>query len=240
MLTAAGIMSISDFQKIGDSVDVVLKNNYQSIESAKKILDALEREDSGILLWLLDDEESGKWIIYQSDSTIRKSIIDLRNNITEIDEEDYISAIADEYESYAASLQKVLSDSIPTEVSKDIYDNETDSLFQRTKTAIDNLMLLNNKQMYRQAGIVKEQSRRAMMPAIVSITGAVLFAILLCFFIWIYFIAPVRQLIKSVNEYYPEQGSFNAGIVSKDEFKQLESAINQLIFRLKRKNKSNQ
>lgn len=57
MLMAAGVMSILDFKKIGNSVDTVLKNNYQSIESAKKMLDAVEREDSGILLWLIGNKD---------------------------------------------------------------------------------------------------------------------------------------------------------------------------------------
>ena len=59
MLMAAGIMSILEFRKIGDSVDSVLKNNYQSIESAKRMTDALEQADRGILFWIIGDRDFG-------------------------------------------------------------------------------------------------------------------------------------------------------------------------------------
>lgn len=75
MLMAAGVISILDFKKIGNSVDTVLKNNYQSIESAKKMLDAVEREDSGILLWLIGNKDSGIETVLGSDSIIRKAIV---------------------------------------------------------------------------------------------------------------------------------------------------------------------
>ncbi|WP_298646949.1 MCP four helix bundle domain-containing protein [uncultured Proteiniphilum sp.] len=234
MLMAAGIMSILDFRKIGDSVDIVLKNNYQSIESAKKMLDAVEREDSGILLWMLGNKDSGIKTVLSSDSIIRKAIVDMEKNITETDEARYVIAVRDEYEQYQSSVKKILENGRSIEESELVYDTETDSLFFKTKEAIDKLMALNQDQMYRQAGIVKEQSRRAMMPAIISIAAAIIFALLLYFFIRIYFIRPVRQLIDSVKEYYPEKGRLDAGMVSKDEFKQLEEELNQLIYRLRR------
>ncbi len=234
MLMAAGVISILDFKKIGNSVDTVLKNNYQSIESAKKMLDAVEREDSGILLWLIGNKDSGIETVLGSDSIIRKAIVDIEENITETNEAQYVGAIMDEYEQYYSSVMTILKGGYNTEESKQIYYSRTDSLFLKTKEAINRLMVLNQDQMYRQAGIVKEQSRRAMMPAIVSIAAAIIFALLLYFFIGTYFIRPVRQLINSIKEYYPEKGRLSTGIVSKDEFKELEEEINQLIYRLRR------
>ena len=72
------------------------------------------------------------------------------------------------------------------------------NILLNTKEAINNLMVLNQDQMNRQSGIVKEKSRRAMMPAIVSIAAAIIFAILLNFFITIYFIHPLRKFINGV------------------------------------------
>lgn len=239
MLMAAGIMSILEFEKIGNSVDTVLKNNYQSIEAAKQMVDALEREDSGILLWILGNKEAGEETIMTSDSVIRAAVVDLRQNITESDEPEQVTAIKGRYEKYHASVKQILEAGGSNEENTALYNNETDPLLLDTKEAINKLMVLNQDQMYRQAGIVKEQSRRAMMPAILSIAAAILFALLLYFFIRTYFITPVRQLTGSVREYYPEKGQLNAGIVSRDEFKRLEEEINQLIYRLGRTNKSN-
>ena len=56
MLSIAGIWSIYELQSIGTSVQQLLEDNYKSIDASKIMLEALEREDSGILLLL-----SGKW-----------------------------------------------------------------------------------------------------------------------------------------------------------------------------------
>lgn len=239
MLMAAGIMSYLDFKKIGSSVDIVLRNNYQSIESAKKMLDAIERGNSGILLWIIENKESEIETVLASDSIIRRAIIDMEENITETDEPRYVNAVMHEYEQYYASVKKILESEIKHNETTSIYNSETDSLFLETKEAINELMVLNQNQMYRQAGIVKEQSRRAIMPAIVSIAAAIIFAFLLYFFIHTYFIRPVRLLINKVKDYYPEKGPLISGIDSKDEFKKLEEEINHLIYRLRKNNNSN-
>lgn len=238
MLMAAGIMSILEFEKIGNSVDTVLKNNYQSIEAAKKMLDALEREDSGILLWMLGNKDTGEGTIVVSDSIIREAIIDMEKNVTEFNEPEHITAVKNAYTQYHSSVKHILESGESNEENIVLYNNETDSLFLETKEFIYKLMVLNHDQMYRQAGIVKEQSRRAMMPAIVSIAAAILFSMLLYFFIRTYFILPIGQLISSVKEYYPEKGHLDTGIVSRDEFKKLEDEINQLIYRLRRTKKT--
>ncbi len=235
MLLGAGIMSIFEFSNIGDSVDKVLKNNYQSIESAKKMADALERENNGILLWLIGDRDSGMEAIHHSDSTIRKAISETDSNITEAEEPEYISAIIQAYDLYHTSVLKIVDDGSSLGEGKNRFEMETQTLFFNTKKAINYLMALNQDQMYRQSGIVKEKSRRAMMPAIVSIAAAVIFVLLFNFFIAIYFSHPIKKLINSIKEFYPEKGRLNAHISSQDEFKTLEEEINNLIYRLLKK-----
>jgi len=235
MLLGAGIMSLLEFRNIGESVDRVLKNNYQSIESAKRMADALEREDNGVLLWLIGESDTGIEAIHHSDSTVRRAILELEANITEADEPRYISAIIQAYENYHTSVLKITDNESNHATAKERYQTETRSLFFNTKNVINNLMVLNQDQMYRQSGILKEKSRRAMMPAIVSIAAAVIFVLLFNFFIAIYFSHPIKKLINSIREFYPEKGRLNAHIASQDEFRTLEEEINNLIYRLLKK-----
>lgn len=72
-----------------------------------------------------------------------------------------------------------------------------------------------------------------MMPGIVSIVAAIVFALLLNFFISEYFINPINRLIDGVKSYYSEKGRIDAKINLKDEIKALEDEINNLIGRLK-------
>ena len=68
MLLIAGLMSIWQLHKMNDSFSNVIDNNYQSIEHALKVIDALEREDSGILMFYLGNIDEGM-------SVDRKSVV---------------------------------------------------------------------------------------------------------------------------------------------------------------------
>ena len=93
MLLIAGLMSIWELRKMNDSFSDVIDNNYQSIEHALKVIYALEREDSGILMVYLDNKDEGMAVINLGDSTIEKSMIQIKKNATEPGEETVIKNI---------------------------------------------------------------------------------------------------------------------------------------------------
>ncbi len=232
MLLAAAVMSMMEFRNMGDSVKGVLNNNFSSIEAAKRMMDALEREDSGLLLWIIGEREEGSQTILASHAIIRSALQDARKNITETDEPRSISNITETYDAYHASVLSIIQgESLPS-AAKEIYDNETALHFISAKEAVNELLMLNQKQMYQQSEIIQERSRRAMMPAFISIVAAILFALLLYYFIRIYFFRPVKHLTESIRDYYPEKGRLDGRIVSRDEFKKLEEELNNLISRL--------
>lgn len=235
MLVVAGVMSILELRKMGDSVETVMKNNYQSIEAAKAMLDAVEREDSGVLLWMVDDSTKGRQIIEQANSVMQKAMQDALLNLSETNEDEYVKKIESRYSTFHATVQKIISSRDNPEEDKKTYSEELEALFMDTKSAINNLMVLNQDQMYAQSAIMKENSQRSMMPGIISVVAAVVFAVLLNFFISFFFINPIHKLIEEVKSFYPEKGKIEAKIISKDEIKELENEINNLIRRLNNK-----
>lgn len=234
LLLVAGTMSILEFRKMADSVEEVMDNNYRSIESSKKMLDAVERQDSGILMWLLGNKSEGEETISRSDSIIHQALEETKNNITEANEEEHILKIQEEYAEFHSAVKNVL-DSAGLNEHGTAYSPTLEASFIDTKNAINNLMMLNQNQMYQQSAVLKANSKRAMMPTLVAIAAAIVFVLLLNLFIIIYFINPVQRTIDSVKEYYPEKGRINANIHSKDEMKLLEDEINRMIVRLQRK-----
>lgn len=232
MLLVAAIMSMMEFRNMGDSVKGVLNNNFSSIEAAKRMMEALEREDSGLLLWIIGDRDEGAQTIHASHAIIRSALQDAVKNINETDEPRHISDINTTYDAYHASVLSIVDGEMLPEEAKEIYNSETHSLFFSAKETMNALLMLNQEQMYQQSEIIQERSRRAMMPAFISLVAAVLFALLLFYFIRIYFFLPVKKLTENIRDYYPEKGRLDGGIVTRDEFKQLEEELNNLISRL--------
>lgn len=235
ILIIAGLMSIIEFQKVGSSVDTVMENNYKSVEQTKLMLDALERQDSGLLMFLMGNKTQGSKTIFSADSLMNKAIEAAKNNITERNEAKYIEIIYQEYEKLYSSIKKTTEKENVSSLEERnrAYFLENQQLFFAAKEAVYALMKLNEEGIYRQITTMKDSAKRAVMPVMVSIVVAIIFAVLLNFFINEYFIKPINRLINSIKSYYPEMGRIDAKINLKDEIKLLESEINNLIVRFK-------
>jgi HAMP domain-containing protein len=231
MLAVAGTISIIEFRKLSYSVYGMLEDNYKSINAAKDMIEALEREDSGVLLLLHGEWEEGRRILARADSVFNISLQTAKNNLTEENEKDYVKAIEDSYSQYTKQWERPI---VETKKQGNInwYKNKIHQSFLDTKKKVEALMTLNQESMYQEVSRLSERSKRALMPGIVAILSALVFAALLNFFISHYFIQPLSDLIKVVNNHKKGMHALPTTVKSNDEIKQLEGAINELIDRI--------
>ncbi|UCF62782.1 MAG: MCP four helix bundle domain-containing protein, partial [bacterium] len=106
MLLIAGLWSIYELSTIGSSVQKILDDNYRSIHAAKIMKEALEREDSGILLLLLGKWEEGRAILTSADSLFNANLDLAFDNITIEGEQEQLKLIQSNYESYKNLWEK--------------------------------------------------------------------------------------------------------------------------------------
>src|SRR5271154_6977197 len=79
---AVGIYAIFLFSKLGGAIDVILRENYQSVVASQKMEEASERMDSGLLFMLGGEEQRGKQL-FQQYTPIFAANLDLEcHNIT--------------------------------------------------------------------------------------------------------------------------------------------------------------
>lgn len=235
MLIIAGVMSIWELNKMNNSYSNVIENNYLSINHALKIIHALEREDSGILMLFLDNKEEGVRVINSADSALHLSMIEVKQNATEPGEKALIERIENEYNTYHSLLQNVISNNINNEQTT--YE-KLHTQFSKTKKTVTNLMELNQSSIYSKVNEMHSTLYQTIMPSIVSIIIAIIFALLLNFYISHYFVNPLNKLIEATQSYRPPSSNLKIDIKSEDELKTLQLEINSLIRRIKSYNKS--
>lgn len=229
MLLIAGLMSIWQLRKMNDSFSNVIDNNYQSIEHALKVIYALEREDSGILMLYLGNVDEGLSVIQSADSTIALSMIEIKKNATEPGEDRVTENIEQEYKIYFSMLDSMIANRASTQ---EVTYKGLHHQFTRTKAEVNHLMELNQNSMYSKARDMHNSLYQTMMPGIVSILLAIIFALLLNFFISRYFVNPLHKLIEATKSYKPPLANINVDIKSDDELKTLQLEINNLIRRI--------
>ncbi len=228
MLLLAGLVSIHELTTIGKSVIKMLDDNYQSIQASNTMLETLEREDSGILLLLMGKWDEGRNHLLQSDSMFNSALNTVKNNITIQGEEEYVKRIEEEYTLFKNIWKKPIVGT-PREGNFEWYYSESHNQFMKVKNSIKALMELNQETMYTTSKLLKNRSKRSVMPAIVAIVTAIVFTILFNYFIHYYFAKPIVQITRGVEDFNEYGKEFKVEIETEDELKRLAEAINSLL-----------
>jgi len=100
MLFVAGVWSIYELTTVGTSVQRLLDDNYKSINAGKMMIEALERQDSAILLLLSGNWKQGRSTIESADRLFRQGFKIAQNNVTIPGEPAYVDTIESRYKAY--------------------------------------------------------------------------------------------------------------------------------------------
>lgn len=233
MLFIAGVWSIYELRSVGSSVQKMLDDNYKSINAAKMMIEALERQDSAVLLLLLGKWEEGRSIIQSGDELFLKGFGIARNNVTIQGEQGYIDAIEAKYKVYKGLWSRPI---VGTKREADLnwYFEETHHAFLNVKAAVTELMELNDRNMYQTALDLKGKSHRASMPGLVAILAALFFTLVFNYFVNLYLVNPIIKITKGVRAFVETRKPVAIGVETKDELADLASSIQDMMARLTR------
>jgi len=227
MLLIAGLWSIYELSTIGSSVQKILDENYQSIHAAKVMKEALERQDSGILLLLLGKWEEGRQIMTSADSLFVANLEFAYNNITLEGEQEQLKLIESRYDGFKNLWRKPIVDT-EKEGNLDWYFNEVHHSFLTVKEAINALINLNDKSMYQTASALKSRSNRAIMPGIIAMLSAFVFTFIFTYLVNYYMVSPIIKITNRINKFIDNKTPFEIKVETHDEIYQLAKAIDHL------------
>jgi methyl-accepting chemotaxis protein len=231
MLFIAGIWSFYELRSVGTSVQKMLDENYKSINAAKMMLEALEREDSAILLLILGKWEEGRTIIASGDSLFQQGFQIANNNLTIPGEKAYLDSIETRYNRYKTLWERPI---VGTEKEGDLnwYFQQIQSRFLDVKGSVNGLMDLNDHVMFQTASELRNKANRAVMPGIVTIISALVFTLIFNYFINYYMVSPIVKITDSLKKFNDNNSPFDVHIETRDEFSDLVSEINSLCGRV--------
>jgi len=230
MLFLAGIWSITELSALGGTVDKILEENYKSINAANSMIEALEREDSGILLLLLGHWEMGRKILTSGDSLFQAGFDIVSNNVTIPGEKALIDSINSAYNDFRHLWERPIVDT-QREGNLSWYSDRIHIAFNKAKTLVNQLMSLNNTSMYQTSMVVKSRANRIIMPGIIAMLASVLFTFIFNFMINRYLIAPVVNITRGAQEFIEKDAPYEVEIESRDEINDLNNAIRILCSR---------
>jgi HAMP domain-containing protein len=232
MLFVAGAWSIYEVASVSSSVQKILDDNYKSINAAKMMIEALERQDSGVLLLLLGRWEEGRSIIQSADQAFLRGFHIAKNNITVPGEQAQIEDIGSRYKAYKDLWMQPIGG---TTHQGDLnwYFKGIHQTFVEAKASVDKLMGLNDRTMYQTASDLKERAHRAIMPGVVAILAALVFSLVFNYFIHLYVVNPIIGITKGIQRFLETREPFQVQVETRDEIARLASSLADLLAQIR-------
>ncbi len=200
IIALTGIQSISKVTELGDAIDVILRENYQSVLACQNMKESLERMDSGALFILSGYEKEGREAIDGNLPVFEKALAIELNNITIPGEGEKAAHLSELFAKYKATIQGMEDRKIPHEKRRDIYFKELFPLFRDIKGTADAILNLNQQNMYDANESARHKATKAREQMyFLLILGAVL-ATAYVFLIGKWILRPIERLTQSAEE----------------------------------------
>lgn len=135
LFLGVGLYAVWLFNQLGGSIDVILRENYQSVLAGQQMKESSERMDSGLAFALAGEEERGRELFNSNAPIFLESLKKELNNITLPGEGDLAERIKRSEERYQALAKSFWGISDP-EARRKMYFAELLPLLLRSKTAL--------------------------------------------------------------------------------------------------------
>jgi len=226
MLLIAGLISINEVTRIGASVQSLVNENFNSINAANTMIEALEVANSGVILQVVGQKAHSGILVHKADSNFRLALLQARKSAFYADEKQYVDSVELNYTRFyekwilSPNYSKLSVEQIITKLNIDLLT---------IKNAIRGIQQVNQQALFKTASTIEGKARRAAMPGIVAVISAVLFTLIFNFFINYYFISPILRITRGVENTLKYNTSFAVEVETNDELGDLKNAIQKYI-----------
>jgi NtrC-family two-component system sensor histidine kinase KinB len=228
IILVIGIQSILNLSKLGESIDVILKENYRSVIACQQMKEALERIDSGLLFTLLGDGHQGEELILKNEGVFEKALQVELNTITLPGEGEKAALLKDLYGRYVAALDKVKDRTEPAATRRETYFSGLLPLFGQIKATADDILQMNQQNMNDANNQARENASSAQRRMYLLLGLGTFVAVMLILFARRWILRPVQRLIRSADEIRRGNLDLVVPVDSHDEIGHLAESFNAM------------
>jgi NtrC-family two-component system sensor histidine kinase KinB len=235
-----GIQSISHLTQLGQSIDIILRENYRSVIACQEMKESLERMDSGILFVLLGEKEKGTELIQKNEAAFERALQAELNNITLPEEGRKAHHLQDLFKRYQTTLHEMQGLGTPVHQKRDAYFSRLFTLFVQIKETADEILQMNQKNMSDANNLARRSAASARRQMYILLLAGMLVAVGFVLFTGRWILRPINRLIRSAEEI--KQGNLELVVESdsRDEIGQLSEAFNEMALALRESRRSDQ
>ncbi len=199
MLLVAGVWSIFQVKYFSESLEEIIGSRYEKIGFAKSINELFERNDRRTLLALLDNERA--FDLKTTENSFLTTLDEIHKYKITKNEQEILKGIISNYRLYITKWDSLFTVSLTTNEKLKNYKERIVPSFNDVQTKIKELVEINQAKLISAAKVIKDRTRRAIVPGIVAIIAAIVFTLLFNYFVNQYMIKPIITLKKQVDDF---------------------------------------
>jgi signal transduction histidine kinase len=228
IIAAIGIHNITRITALGQSIDVILRENYRSVVACQEMKEALERMDSGAVFVLLGAEQKGNDQIARNDARFGKALQVTSGNITLPGEREKAERLKQLFGQFRSDIQVMGNPAFGREARRKAYFDELLPLFQRMKDTADDILRMNQENMVAMDARARRQAQSVRGQMYMMLLAATIVAAGFLFLTGKWILQPITRLTNSAKEI--RKGNLDLVLPggSRDEIGQLSEAFNEM------------
>jgi two-component system, NtrC family, sensor histidine kinase KinB len=240
IIVLIGIQSIRQLTRLGESIDVILRENYRSVVACQDMKEALERVDSGLLFLLLGFDSEGREAIGKNRLLFEEALHRELTNITLPGEGQRAEVLKALFLQYDSVIQKVADSSSPFHKRRADYFQGALPLFGKIKETADQILRMNQQNMSDANTAARKSAAKAreQMYILVLVGTVVAAGFVIVTGRWI--LRPINRLTDSAEQI--RQGNLELVVrsSSRDEIGKLQQTFNEMASSLRELRRSDQ
>ena len=229
ILVGLGIWAISTLAFLGGRIDVILRENYDSVVAAEGMKEALERMDSAAQFAIVGQDERALRQFRVNQALFRKHLEKEQNNITLEGEQERADRLAALFARYLEQSKVYFAlPATPLARRSDFYFNETYNTFNEIKNTADEILAINQANMKAEDRKAREAAARSKQVMILALLGSVAVATLIALLLSRSILEPIRAVTRGARAL--SRGDLDQVVpaTTRDELGELAAAFNTM------------
>jgi two-component system, NtrC family, sensor histidine kinase KinB len=232
LLVGVGLYAVLLFNRLGGSIDVILKENYLSVLVGQQMKESSERMDSGLSFALAGEEQLGRQLFDQNVPIFQESLQKELNNITLPGEGELADKIKVDERRYQTLAREFWNGS-DIDARRKMYFSELLPLFTEIKNTAQEVIKINQDNMVQADNHAKALSARSTRAMVLLLVFGVALALWLGYRLQRTILGPIQTLTRVAKELGEGNLDQVVPVGSRDELGQLADAFNKLAGRLR-------
>jgi len=237
------IWAVTNLVSLGKATDAILRENYRSILAAENMVDALERQDSGILLMFLGDAGKGIAQFRESEAAFLEWLARAKDNITIAGEAELVRSIETGYAKYRQYFS-ALTDLSEQKKNQErfaliTYQESFHPVFTEVRKACIQLRLLNEDTMYAASIRAGQVAKHAIWSTALVAASALIVALIFSLILSERIARPLRCFIEASRKISSGDYAVRVPVETGDELGRLAGEFNEMVSQLGRYHEMN-